>query len=193
MFAYCPFAFVRQAHSQLLLIGFLPWAMLAFHRFIDRVRACRARSSWAWCCGSPAWPAPTTASSPAAWWRSATIFLGVTPRLLEAAALLGHGGARRRGLHRADRAVLPALYPDAGVHRLRSARSTVVLGEPRRVADFLVVGAPVVGAVSLANPSEGVVSRDHRDRPRRVGARYCRSNVSIRLKPDATASALRLR
>ncbi len=42
MFAYCPFAFVRQAHSQLLLIGFLPWAMLAFHRFIDRVSAARA-------------------------------------------------------------------------------------------------------------------------------------------------------
>jgi hypothetical protein len=42
MFAYCPFAFVRQAHSQLLLIGFLPWAMLAFHRFIDRVSVARA-------------------------------------------------------------------------------------------------------------------------------------------------------
>ena len=42
MFAYCPFAFVRQAHSQLLLIGFLPWAMLAFHRFIDRASVARA-------------------------------------------------------------------------------------------------------------------------------------------------------
>ena len=42
MYAYCPFAFVRQAHSQLLLIGFLPWAMLAFHRFIDRVSVARA-------------------------------------------------------------------------------------------------------------------------------------------------------
>jgi hypothetical protein len=42
MFAYCPFAFARQAHSQLLLIGFLPWAMLAFHRFIDRVSVARA-------------------------------------------------------------------------------------------------------------------------------------------------------
>jgi hypothetical protein len=36
MFAYCPFAFVRQAHIQLLLIGFLPWCMLAWHRFLDR-------------------------------------------------------------------------------------------------------------------------------------------------------------
>ena len=42
LYAYCPFAFARQAHSQLLLIGFLPWAMLAFHRFIDRVSVARA-------------------------------------------------------------------------------------------------------------------------------------------------------
>jgi hypothetical protein len=42
LFAYCPFAFARQAHSQLLLIGVLPWAMLAFHRFIDRVSVSRA-------------------------------------------------------------------------------------------------------------------------------------------------------
>jgi len=42
LFAFCPFAFARQAHSQLLLIGFLPWAMLAFHRFIDRVSVARA-------------------------------------------------------------------------------------------------------------------------------------------------------
>ena len=37
-----PFAFARQAHSQLLMIGFLPWAMLAFHRFVDRVSVARA-------------------------------------------------------------------------------------------------------------------------------------------------------
>ena len=42
LFAYCPFAFARQAHSQLLLIGVLPWAMLALHRFIDRVSVARA-------------------------------------------------------------------------------------------------------------------------------------------------------
>jgi hypothetical protein len=42
LYAYCPFAFARQAHSQLLMIGFLPWALLAFHRFIDRVSAARA-------------------------------------------------------------------------------------------------------------------------------------------------------
>ena len=42
LFAYCPFAFARQAHSQLLLIGFIPWSLLAFHRFIDRVSAARA-------------------------------------------------------------------------------------------------------------------------------------------------------
>ncbi|HJU44502.1 MAG TPA: hypothetical protein VJ691_16870 [Vicinamibacterales bacterium] len=42
LYAYCPFAFARQAHSQLLLIGVLPWAMLAFHRFIDRLSVARA-------------------------------------------------------------------------------------------------------------------------------------------------------
>jgi hypothetical protein len=42
MYAYCPFAFVRQAHIQLLMIGFLPWVMLAWHRFIDRTTAVRA-------------------------------------------------------------------------------------------------------------------------------------------------------
>ena len=42
MFAYCPFAFVRQAHIQLLLIGFLPWCALAWHRFLDRTSVRRA-------------------------------------------------------------------------------------------------------------------------------------------------------
>ncbi len=42
LFAFCPFAFARQAHSQLLLVGFLPWSLLAFHRFVDRVSVARA-------------------------------------------------------------------------------------------------------------------------------------------------------
>ncbi len=42
LFAYCPYAFARQAHSQLLLIGFIPWSMLAFHRLIDRQSVPRA-------------------------------------------------------------------------------------------------------------------------------------------------------
>jgi len=42
MYAFCPFAFVRQAHIQLLLIGFLPWVMLAWHRFLDRTTIARA-------------------------------------------------------------------------------------------------------------------------------------------------------
>ena len=42
MFAYCPFAFVRQAHIQLLMIGFLPWCMLAWHRFLERTSLPRA-------------------------------------------------------------------------------------------------------------------------------------------------------
>ena len=42
MYAYCPFVFVRQAHIQLLMIGFLPWVMLAWHRFLDRTTSVRA-------------------------------------------------------------------------------------------------------------------------------------------------------
>ncbi|MBY0496559.1 MAG: hypothetical protein K2Y23_20320 [Cyanobacteria bacterium] len=42
MYAYCPFAFIRQAHIQLLMIGFLPWVMLCWHRFLDRTSIARA-------------------------------------------------------------------------------------------------------------------------------------------------------
>ena len=42
MYAYCPFAFARQSHIQLLMIGFLPWVMLAWHRFVDRTSIARA-------------------------------------------------------------------------------------------------------------------------------------------------------
>lgn len=41
MYAYCPFAFVRQAHIQLLVIGFLPWCMLAWHRLLERASIAR--------------------------------------------------------------------------------------------------------------------------------------------------------
>ena len=42
MYAFCPFAFVRQAHIQLLMIGFLPWCMLAWHRFLEHRGSARA-------------------------------------------------------------------------------------------------------------------------------------------------------
>ncbi len=42
MFAFCPFAFVRQAHIQLLMIGFLPWCMLSWHRLLERTTIPRA-------------------------------------------------------------------------------------------------------------------------------------------------------
>ena len=42
LYAYCPFAFARQAHIQLLMIGFLPWCMLAWHRFLERTSVPRA-------------------------------------------------------------------------------------------------------------------------------------------------------
>ncbi len=42
LFAYCPFVFARTAHIQLMLIGGLPFCMLAFHRLVDRTTAGRA-------------------------------------------------------------------------------------------------------------------------------------------------------
>ena len=42
LFAYCPFVFARTAHIQLLLIGGLPFCMLAFHRLVDRITIGRA-------------------------------------------------------------------------------------------------------------------------------------------------------
>ena len=42
LFAYCPFVFARTAHIQLLLIGGLPFCMLAFHRLVDRITVGRA-------------------------------------------------------------------------------------------------------------------------------------------------------
>jgi len=42
MYAFCPFAFVRQAHIQLAMVGFLPWCMLAWHRFLDQTSIPRA-------------------------------------------------------------------------------------------------------------------------------------------------------
>ena len=42
LFAYCPYAFARQAHIQLLMIGFLPWCLLSFHRLVDRTTIGRA-------------------------------------------------------------------------------------------------------------------------------------------------------
>ncbi|MGD9905697.1 MAG: hypothetical protein AB7U83_19670 [Vicinamibacterales bacterium] len=42
LFAFCPYIFARTAHIQLLMTAGLPWAMLAFHRLVDRPTAIRA-------------------------------------------------------------------------------------------------------------------------------------------------------
>ncbi len=42
LFAFCPFVFARTAHIQLLLVGGLPFCMLAFHRLVDRSTVGRA-------------------------------------------------------------------------------------------------------------------------------------------------------
>lgn len=42
LFAYCPFVFARMAHIQLLLIGGLPFCLLALHRLLERATPGRA-------------------------------------------------------------------------------------------------------------------------------------------------------
>ena len=99
LFAYCPFAFARQAHSQLLPIGFLPWSMLAFHRLLDCTTMLAIELGWCWWVTGLA--VPTTACSPAAWSPSASIPSGSTRRRWQESEILGRPGSRRRALHRA--------------------------------------------------------------------------------------------
>lgn len=42
VFAFCPFLFARTAHIQLMMMAPLPFTLLAFHRFADRVTPGRA-------------------------------------------------------------------------------------------------------------------------------------------------------
>ncbi|MFN2445992.1 MAG: hypothetical protein ABR606_10500 [Vicinamibacterales bacterium] len=42
MYAFCPFVFARTAHIQLMLVGGLPFCMMAFHRLIDRPTVARS-------------------------------------------------------------------------------------------------------------------------------------------------------
>jgi hypothetical protein len=42
LYAFCPFAFARTAHIQLLFTGGIPFCLLAFHRLVDRVSVGRA-------------------------------------------------------------------------------------------------------------------------------------------------------
>src|SRR6187549_888013 len=37
LYAFCPFAFARTAHIQLMFTGGIPFCLLAFHRLVDRV------------------------------------------------------------------------------------------------------------------------------------------------------------
>lgn len=56
-FAFCPYVFAHTPHIQLLMTAGLPWAMLAFHRAVDRPSATRgavlglAMAAEAICCG----------------------------------------------------------------------------------------------------------------------------------------------
>ncbi len=42
LFAFCPFAFARLPHIQLLMIGGLPFCLLAFHRLVDQPTVTRS-------------------------------------------------------------------------------------------------------------------------------------------------------
>ena len=42
LFAFCPYVFGRTAQIQLMMTAGLPWALLAFHRLIDRLTVARA-------------------------------------------------------------------------------------------------------------------------------------------------------
>lgn len=42
LYAFCPFAFARTAHIQLLFTGGIPFCLLAFHRLVDRVTVGRS-------------------------------------------------------------------------------------------------------------------------------------------------------
>lgn len=42
LFAFCPYIFARTAHIQLMFIGLLPFAMLAFHRLVDAPSVARS-------------------------------------------------------------------------------------------------------------------------------------------------------
>ncbi|MGE4084769.1 MAG: hypothetical protein AB7H93_17345 [Vicinamibacterales bacterium] len=42
LFGFCPYIFARTAHIQLLMSAGLPFAMLAFHRLVDRLTVARA-------------------------------------------------------------------------------------------------------------------------------------------------------
>ena len=42
LFAFCPFLFARTAHIQLMMMAPMPFALLAFHRFADRITPGRA-------------------------------------------------------------------------------------------------------------------------------------------------------
>ncbi len=42
LFAFCPFAFARTAHIQLMLTGGIPFCLLAFHRLVDRATVGRS-------------------------------------------------------------------------------------------------------------------------------------------------------
>ncbi len=167
LYAFCPFAFARQAHIQLLMVGFLPWAMLAWHRFMERTSIARAIELG------------LVLSRHGIGVRVLRDFRRRHGRLrehlvrdhataLEGPEVLVAGRRGRSGVYRHDPAVLPALHADAGSDRVRAVVERPVFRQPRRLADLVGVGASLVGGISR-RPQRGAVPGHPGDRPRDWG------------------------
>ena len=167
LYAFCPFAFARQAHIQLLMVGFLPWAMLAWHRFMDRISIARAielglvlAATGLACAYYGIFAGGMIAF--ASIWFAITRQRWKDPKywsLVAVAAAVCIG---------AIAAVLPALHADAGSDRVRAILERPVFRQRRRLADLVGVGASLVGGYLYA-AQRSAVPRHSRDRPRDWG------------------------
>ena len=139
LFGFCPFIFARTAHIQLLLTGGLPFAMLAFHRLVDRPTLGRALALGAILFAQ--------ALSCAYYGIFAGLMVGLGDAVLRASRAVS-GDRRATGCSsalaaavaaRAHAAVLPALHSRAGPgvrpharRRARLQRQRSAPGSPRR-------------------------------------------------------------
>jgi 4-amino-4-deoxy-L-arabinose transferase-like glycosyltransferase len=171
MYAYCPFAFVRQAHIQLLMIGFLPWCMLAWHRFIERTTIPRAielgviMALTGLACAYYGIFAGGMIAFAAIWfgftrqrWKDLKYWMAVAVAAVVCVGLIAPF-------------FLPYLQmqESTGFQRPLSGQYSANFGA---VAQLVGVGAPVVGPV-LVEPSEGLFPGILGHRPRLLGRDVC--------------------
>ena len=183
MFAYCPFAFARQAHIQLLMIGFLPWvhAVVAplprSHHDSARDRARRGDGLTGLACAYYG----IFAGGMIAF---ASIWFAITRRRWKDIEVLDRGRGRGRRVRRADRAVLPALPADAGIDRIPAPVERPVLRERRRVADLIGLGASLVGGRICGSRAKGCSRASSRSSSAAGARRSCANATAIGLKRD---------